>query len=149
LFSRSQGGKPVWAGSFIRRRRMVLDHELLTNEAALRGILIHELFHFVWVRAGNPARRSFALLLEAEAVAHARGELGESAEAQKDSWSAGSRQNHSRAWSEYVCESFCDTAAWVLCSRTPWPVSLGESWRAKRRRWFRDWIGGQANGVRI
>src|ERR1700691_363096 len=41
------GGKAIWAASFIRLRRTVLDCELLEHESALRGILIHELFHFV------------------------------------------------------------------------------------------------------
>jgi hypothetical protein len=141
---------------------MVLDLELLEHESALRGILIHELFHFVWVRAGNPARRNFAALLEAESRAHARGELGESSEAHKQIWLAdprsnalrsrprlATRQTASRAWREYVCESFCDTGAWLLCPDAPWPVSLSDRWRRKRRQWFEGWIAEQEGGVRI
>lgn len=141
---------------------MVLDRELLENESALRGILIHELFHFVWVRAGNPARRGFAALLEAEFKARARGELGESSEIQKQIWLADwannrrrcrppltARRAASRVWREYVCESFCDTAAWVLYPRAPWPASLSDKWRRKRRLWLQAWIAEQKGGVRI
>jgi hypothetical protein len=162
LDSGESGSKAVWAASFIRLRSMVLDLELLDHECALRGILIHELFHFVWVRAGNPARRNFAALLEAESRAHARGELGESSEAHKQIWLADPRSNArqgrsrlttrqaaSRTWRDYVCESFCDTGAWLLCPRAPWPVSLSERWRRKRRQWLEGWIAEQEGGVRI
>lgn len=158
LSGRLSLGKPVWAGSFIRRRLMVLDSELLRHEAALRGILIHELFHFVWVRAGNPARRGFAALLTLEAAAGARGEVGESSEVQKCLWrSAGGAHGSfspsvaagAHAWAAYVCESFCDTAAWALCPRAPGPVSLSPRWQKKRRQWFREWIALQATGVRV
>jgi hypothetical protein len=141
---------------------MVLDHELLDNESALRGILIHELFHFVWVRAGNSARRSFAALLEAESGAQARGELGESSEVQKQIWLANCRNSSrlsrspftprrsvSRVWREYVCESFCDTGAWLLCASAPWPVSLSNRWRRKRQLWLEAWIAEQNGGIRI
>jgi len=163
--SEHAAGKPVWAGSFIRRRLTVLDRELLEHESALRGILIHELFHFAWVRAGNPVRRSYGAMLALEAAASARGEVGESSEVQKQVWRAaaagtgGARgrakrkvdalEAGARAWADYVCESFCDTAAWALCPRAPWPVSLAPRWQRKRRQWFREWVSEQVGGVRI
>ena len=78
-------GSQVHAASFLRRRRMVLEAELLAQPAELRRIVIHELFHFVWLRAGNPRRRSFERLLEGELDRLARGELGWSAQWRKDS----------------------------------------------------------------
>jgi hypothetical protein len=162
LHSGHSRGKAVWAGSFIRSRRTVLDRELLEHEAALRGILIHELFHFVWVRAGNPTRRSFAALLKAESKAQARGELGESSEVWKQIWLADLENNRrrtrpplaaqrtaSRIWREYVCESFCDTGAWLLCARAPWNASLSGRWRRKRQLWLEAWIAERDSGVRI
>ena len=49
----------------------------------LRLILIHEVFHFVWVRLDNGSRREFARVLRKEIKAGARGELGESAAVRK------------------------------------------------------------------
>jgi hypothetical protein len=48
-----------------------------------------------------------------------------------------------------VCESFCDTGAWVLCPDPPWPISLSDRWRRKRRQWLEGWIAEQDGGVRI
>jgi hypothetical protein len=162
LHSGGARGRAIWAASFIRERRTVLDTELLKNEPALRGILTHELFHFAWVRAGNPARRSFARLLQVEIEARARGELGESAGVHKEIWlgfggSSGRRAisgkaQHApsaRVWAEYVCESFCDTCAWLLSPREPWPAALPEKWRLKRQRWFESWIAAQERGIRV
>lgn len=89
---------------------------------------MHELFHFVWVRLGNAKRASYAELLAAERRANAHGELGESAAVQK----AANSQTRG-----YVCESFCDTAAWLY---TPAPnnshANLGKRWRDGRKAWF-------------
>ena len=41
---------PVHAGSFLRERRIVFD----CTQAEFPRILVHELFHFVWLRLGNP-----------------------------------------------------------------------------------------------
>ena len=49
-------GQPVHAGSFIRKREIVLEPELRADSGELARIFIHELFHFVWIRMGNPAR---------------------------------------------------------------------------------------------
>jgi len=81
----------------------------------LARILTHELFHFAWVRLGNPARRSYESLLRREFKQRARGELGWSAESRKDGFSHpfGLPLTASLPWRDYICESFCDTAAWL------------------------------------
>jgi hypothetical protein len=118
----------VHAAAFIRRREIVLETQLTRKPGDLRLITVHEIFHLVWARLGNPARRTWAVLLEAEAAAQARGELGESSSLKK---SPG-----------YVCESFCDTAAWLYSGvrRSP-HFTLAERWRSRRRAWFEHTFG--------
>jgi hypothetical protein len=133
LSRRLETGTAVHAASFIRERCIVLDSVLRRSPEMLRLMLIHEIFHFVWARLGNPKRNEFARLLEREFAARAKGELGESAQVRKS--------NHprpgTRAWREYVCESFCDTAAF-LCTRleTHPAGTLGNRWTTLRRAWF-------------
>ena len=115
------------AASFIRQREIVLESELL-NRSDLPFILAHELFHFVWVRLGNRKRAGYAALLEAERRANARGELGESAAVRKQI-ASGTR--------DYVCESFCDTAAWLYAPGLKRRfVNLGKRWQRNRKAWF-------------
>jgi len=102
----------VHAGTFLRERRMVLESALLGRSTELRRILIHELFHFVWMRLGNARRRDWAKLLAAELDKRARGELGWSAESRKMELAAADSGTGTLRWREYSCESFCDTAAW-------------------------------------
>jgi hypothetical protein len=131
LSGRDQPGTPVHAASFIKRREIVFETELLTRPAKLKLILLHEAFHFIWARLGNRRRSSFANLIAAELAAHARGELGESAEAAK----AGDIKN-------YICESFCDTAAWMYSGiRSSREFTLAERWQMKRRKWFQIQFG--------
>ena len=52
----------VHAGSFLRQRRMVI----ACTRAEFPRVFMHEWFHFVWRRAGNPLRRDFEALLAAE-----------------------------------------------------------------------------------
>jgi hypothetical protein len=121
-----QPGKPVHAASFIRRREIVLESQLQSHPRKLKLILIHEIFHFVWARLGNPRRAAFAALIHAELAASARGELGESAQAAKH----GEVKN-------YICESFCDTAAWLYSGvKTSPEFTLAARWRGKRKAWF-------------
>lgn len=134
-------GTPVHAASFLRKREIVLESELLARKRDLRLILVHEIFHFVWLRLGNPKRREFRALLERELKAGARGELGESAEVHK----LALRQNVTSdgARLEYVCESFCDTAAWLYAGikhSSNW--TLASRWQRKRRQWFEDVFAG-------
>ncbi len=127
-------GTPVYAAVFVRTRRIVLDKELARDPASLRLILVHELFHFVWPRLNNQARRAFELLLERERQSGARGELGESS-ALKKRYLASARDR--RAWRDYVCESFCDTAAWLYSGVAVHPeFTLRNRWRNRRLVWF-------------
>ncbi len=131
-------GTAIHAAAFIRQRRIVLESTLLRRPDMLRLILIHEVFHFVWVRLDNASRREFAALLRKEIKAGARGELGESAAVRKAALRS-QRSLHPRGkdWSEYVCESFCDTAAWFYSgSPSTFDFKLARKWATLRRDWF-------------
>jgi len=126
LSGQDQPGKPVHAASFIRRREIILESQLLARPRKLKLILIHEIFHFVWVRLGNRRRADFAALIQTELVCGARGALGESAQEAKP----GEPKN-------YICESFCDTAAWLYSGvKTSPEFTLALRWRKKRQTWF-------------
>jgi hypothetical protein len=130
---------PVHAGSFLRERRIALD----CTAAEFPRVLVHELFHFVWVRAGTSLRRSFEGLLETERDAGARGELGWSAEWRKRELEARDVRERRRRWREYSCESFCDTAAWLYSGLHEHPeFTLAARHRARRRSWFQRRLGG-------
>ena len=130
-------GHPVYAASFVRQRRVVLETDLLGNRPLLQFILIHELFHFVWVRLANSKRSAFSNVLRLECGARARGELGESADVSKSYLKTPDFLNETRRWREYVCESFCDTAAWVFSSLHNDAVTLAERHRKRRAMWFK------------
>jgi hypothetical protein len=135
-------GVEVHAASFLRQRRVVLDRDLIGRPRELSRILAHELFHFVWLRAGNPARRSFESLIEAEHRRRTRGELGWSAERRKLELTPEDRRRRSRAWREYVCESFCDSAAWLLGPAVRHDeFTLAPRFRAARKAWFATFLG--------
>ena len=128
---------PVHAGSFIRERRIALDSGLLGEPRELARILVHELFHFAWVRLGNARRRSFEELLAREIGRQARGELGWSAEWRKGGLRPGDAARRTPRWREYVCESFCDTAAWLFANIDSHPeFTLAARHRRARREWF-------------
>jgi hypothetical protein len=130
---------PVHGGAFLRERRIRFD----CTRAEFPRILVHELFHFVWVRAGNPARWSFEILVAAEIEGRARGELGWAAESRKRKLSTADATARTRRWREYCCESFCDTAAWLYSGLSSHPeFTLGMSWRARRREWFGRTLSG-------
>jgi hypothetical protein len=130
----------VHAATFIRERRIVLDGELLKSDAELRRILIHELFHFVWVRLGNPARRSFEQLLAKQRKA--RGELGWSSEYRKQELTERDVTRRSLKWREYCCEAFCDTAAYRYArAKQHDEFTLAQSHRKKRIEWFGKNLG--------
>ncbi len=113
LYSNRPHGQPVYAGSFIRKRQIVLDQELEHQPRELARILVHELFHFAWVRLGTPVRRSYEALVREEWKKRARGELGWSAESRKRVLLKGPLHTDSSSWRDYLCESFCDSAAWI------------------------------------
>ena len=143
LLENSHAGAPVHAGSHLRKREMAIEAELLKSPAEFGRIFVHEVFHFVWLRLGNRLRRSYEALVAGEIAGGARGELGWSAESRKQSLKARDSAARSRRWREYVCESFCDTAAWVYAPPQQHPEhTLARRWSVRRRRWFQQ-LGGR------
>jgi hypothetical protein len=136
LLSRSGSrGIPVHAASFIRRREIVLETELLRTQRKLRLITVHEIFHFVWARLGNRDRAEYDALLRTEIVRRARGELGESSDRQKAFLLTGPPA--AASWKFYVCESFCDSAAWLYAGvKQHGEFTLAARWRNLRQLWF-------------
>lgn len=136
LISRASGrGTEVYAVSFIRQRRVVFDASLLNDPPQLRFFAVHEIFHFVWARLGNAKRAEFGRLLKREFARRAQGALGESSAISKARLRPGRPCSAREQWRDYVCESFCDTAAWLYAGGRM-RVSLAERWRNRRRRWF-------------
>jgi len=142
---RATRGNAVHAASFLRERRIVVEDALLNNAASLRYILVHELFHFVWWRLGNPSRRSFDMLIRKEVRVGIRGELGESSGVAKSKLQAGDCEGSGPRWKNYVCESFCDTAAWFYGDRTITAlVSLPRGRISNRELWLAAQTGLRA-----
>ena len=128
---------PHLAATHIPRRRILLDAGLLLRTGEFERILIHEIFHFVWVRVSNQTRRSWEGVLSAELAARIPGELGWSAEWRKDKLTRSEVRRRAPAWRRYACESFCDTAAWLsagLPGHDEFTLPAGA--RRTRRRWF-------------
>jgi hypothetical protein len=137
LSGKTERGREVHAGCFLRQRRIVLDAVLKTQPRELARILTHELFHFAWLRLGNPERRRFEDLLQGEIRKGVGGELGWSAERMKAALKRADRARRTRVWREYVCESFCDSAAWLLAgSAGNEEFTLPMAARRARRTWF-------------
>ena len=132
-------GQALHAGAFLRERRIAFD----CTPREFPRIFVHEVFHFVWARAGNWRRWSFEGLLESELRAGASGELGWSAEWRKRELTAENARLRGRRWREYCCESFCDTAAWLYSGvERHVEFTLGTEWRRRREAWFRRSLGG-------
>lgn len=128
---------PVHAGSFLRERRIAFD----CTRVEFPRIFVHEVFHFVWVRLGNPARRSFEQLVAAELAMGVAGELGWSAEWRKLELAAADIRLRTGRWREYCCESFCDTAAWLYSGLGRHPeFTLPARFRTGRRAWFATFV---------
>jgi len=138
LLSRKlEKGTPVHAAAFIRQRRIVLETALFKDRQRLQQILVHELFHFVWARLGNHKRAEFSAILRRELERNARGELGEAAAVKKARLQPGDHRIENRRWRDYLCESFCDTAAWYHTGvNLPDEVTLGRRWSKPRARWI-------------
>jgi hypothetical protein len=144
LYSNRQYGQPVYAATYIRQRKIILDQELERRPRELARILTHELFHFAWVRLSNQTRHSYERLVREEWKRHTRGELGWSAESRKAALPRTLRLaiRRSRLWREYLCESFCDTAAWLYSGVRRHPeFTLAARWREKRAEWFHASFG--------
>jgi len=130
-------GTEVHAATCLRKREMVLETALLRNTREFARIFLHEVFHFVWLRLGNAGRQSYEALLAAEIGDGAAGELGWSAEWRKRALGPHDRLRRSRRWREYVCESFCDSAAWsLLPDRRHEEFTLEARFRLARRAFF-------------
>lgn len=135
---------PVHGGAFLRERRILFD----CTRAEFPRIFAHELFHFVWLRAGNRLRRSFEDLIAAELAGGSRGELGWAAESRKQRLSSADSRLRTRRWRDYCCESFCDTAGWLYSGMAAHPeFTLARTWRQRRRRWFERAITGRRLSV--
>jgi len=140
-FRRSLG--PHLAATHIPRRRILLDAGLLSEPGEFERILVHEIFHFAWVRLSNQTRLSWEELLANELAQRARGELGWSAEWRKHKLKHSDIRLRTPGWRRYVCESFCDTAAWRFAGlrRHSEFTLLGAS-RGIRRSWFASHLLG-------
>lgn len=127
-------GQEVHAATFIRQRRLVLDSELRRRPGELGRIALHELFHFVWVRLSNAERRRWEELIRRQLALGSSGELGWSAEQRLQRLRHSDIEGRSRRWREYVCESFCDSAAWAFGRlRRHDEFTLPEPFRSQRR----------------
>jgi hypothetical protein len=123
----------------------VLDAELRSAPQELARIFVHELFHFGWLRLGNARRHSYGSLVRAEIDGGARGELGWSAELTKSHFL---RQKKDARWRAYVCESFCDTAAFLYADCDAHEeFTLASKWTRRRARWFHESLEGQALSI--
>jgi hypothetical protein len=134
---RDTAGNPAHAATSIPSRIIILDAELNKKPRERNRILLHECFHFVWVRLGNPVRWSWEKHLVNEWETGARGEAGWSAEWRKKNLCAADVHGRTLAWREYCCESFCDTAAWIMSGRAT-ENTLGMARRQSRLAWFED-----------
>jgi len=129
---------PVHAGAFLRERRIAFD----CTRAEFPRIFVHEVSHIIWLRLGNAVRHRYEDMLHAELGARARGELGWSAQWRKTALTQADRRDRSRAWREYCCESFCDTAAWRWSGLKLHPeFTLAGRYCTIRTRWFEDELG--------
>jgi hypothetical protein len=120
---------------------IVLDPDLKKSPREHQRVLLHEYFHFAWVRLGNPLRRAWEEYLESEWNSGGRGEAGWSAEWRKERLSDEDVMGRSRRWREYCCESFCDTAAWIA-GGVGSEVTLAPTRRRARRAWFETYFAG-------
>jgi hypothetical protein len=128
-------GHRAHAATWIRQRVIVLDNTLKPPSSERARVMVHELFHFVWVRLGNPRRKEWESLLRAEWEARAKGETGWSAEWRKRELKQKDIDVRSPYWREYCCESFCDTASLIFAGSGD-ENSLAAKWERGRRKWF-------------
>jgi hypothetical protein len=127
------------AGASIPRRLILLDSAVFAQRGEFERILIHELFHFAWVRLSNQKRVAWEQLLADEMRQRVTGELGWSAEWRKDFLTRADPCLRTPKWRRYACESFCDSAAWVYAGlRAHDEFTLAAASRRARRRWFME-----------
>ncbi len=132
---------PHHAATSIPRRLILLDRGLLTTPGDFERILIHEIFHFAWVRLSNQTRRTWELLLAFE---DAPGELGWSAEWRKLKLHPSDAKTRSPKWKRYACESFCDSAAFLFSGLEHHDeFTLPRAARRARKSWFQKNFASQ------
>ena len=125
---------PHLAATSIPQRLILLDQEVLEKRGDFERILIHEIFHFAWVRLSNASRRDWERLLASEKVP---GELGWSAEWRKMKLEPSDARLRSPKWRRYARESFCDSAAFVYADlKTHDEFTLPAALRRARKAWF-------------
>ena len=128
---------PHAAVTSIPRRLVLLDSSVLARHGEFERILVHELFHFAWVRLSNETRRGWEDVLRAEFRGRVAGELGWSAEWRKAKLPVRDASQRTPAWRRYVCESFCDTAAWLFSGLPRHDeFTLPVNARKSRRAWW-------------
>jgi len=126
---------PHHASTSIPRRLILLDRGILNSQGDFERILIHEIFHFVWVRLSNETRRDWQNLLASEKDP---GELGWSAEWRKLKLKKSDARQRSPQWRRYTRESFCDSAAFLFSElKQHDEFTLGPRSRRLRKAWFR------------
>jgi hypothetical protein len=131
---------PHHAAASIPKRVILLDSEILSTPDFER-ILVHEIFHFAWVRLSNAVRWEWEQTLAREFDLRAKGELGWSAERRKNKLTSGDVGRRTRRWRLYACESFCDTAAWRFANlQDHEEFTLAVRFRRSRARWFAEHI---------
>ena len=136
------------AGASIPRRLILLDAAVLARRGEFERILIHELFHFVWVRLSNQKRVAWEQVLARELRERVKGELGWSAEWRKEKLRASVIKKRTAEWRRYACESFCDSAAWMFADLGEHDeFTLPARFRRRRAQWFERNFG--AGPVRI
>jgi hypothetical protein len=127
------------AGASIPHRLILLDTAVLARRGEFERILIHELFHFAWVRLSNRNRVAWEQLLASELRDRVKGELGWSAEWRKETLTRTDARLRTPKWRRYACESFCDSAAWMFSGlRVHDEFTLPAACRRERRRWFTE-----------
>lgn len=136
---------PHLAATSIPKRLILLDSQTLAVDRGVGGeferILVHEIFHFAWVRLSNGSRRSWERVLQSELDRRAGGELGWSAEWRKAKLAKHDRVRRTPAWRRYACESFCDSAAWLYAGlRQHDEFTLPGRFRRLRAKWFAAYL---------
>ena len=125
------------AGASIPGRLILLDSVVLRRRGDFERVLIHELFHFAWVRLSNQKRRAWEQVLERELRQQVTGELGWSSEWRKNALARADVRRRTQRWRRYACESFCDTAAWLFAGlRAHDEFTLAGAPCRIRRQWF-------------
>ncbi len=142
LRSSSFAGTAPGGGVDSASRVILLDSEVLRPRGDFERILVHELFHFAWVRLSNePTLGLGADPGSRVRTRSAKGELGWSAERRKNKLASRDMQRRARAWRLYACESFCDTAAWRFAGvQRHEDFTLAARFRLLRGEWFRQHI---------